>query len=198
MTQGILLSGGMDSIALAFWKRPRIGITIDYGQAPAQAEISASRHISAVIGIDHVCIRVDLRELGSGDLAGSTPLALAPCPEWWPFRNQMLVTLAAMQAVSQGIDTLLIGTVASDGTHADGRVEFVRTLDKLLRLQEGAIALLAPAITLTSSELVASSGVPLDLLAWAHSCHTGNLACGTCRGCNKHRETWANLGHDPY
>lgn len=39
----ILLSGGMDSIALAYWKRPEIAITIDYGQKPAAAEVVASK-----------------------------------------------------------------------------------------------------------------------------------------------------------
>ena len=35
--RALLLSGGMDSIALAFWKRPEIAITIDYGQRAAEA-----------------------------------------------------------------------------------------------------------------------------------------------------------------
>ncbi len=34
----ILLSGGMDSIALAYWKRPELAITINYGQKPFLAE----------------------------------------------------------------------------------------------------------------------------------------------------------------
>lgn len=39
---------------------------------------------------------------------------------------------------------------------------------------------------MTTAELVRHSGVPREILAWAHSCHTGNLACGQCRGCVKH------------
>jgi 7-cyano-7-deazaguanine synthase len=36
------------------------------------------------------------------------------------------------------------------------------------------------------------------VLAWAHSCHTGVLACGRCRGCVKHYETWRELGWDAH
>jgi len=37
--KAILLSGGLDSIALAYWLRPQIAVTIDYGQRPARAVI---------------------------------------------------------------------------------------------------------------------------------------------------------------
>ena len=35
----MLLSGGMDSIAVAYWRRPSLAITIDYGQVPAAGEL---------------------------------------------------------------------------------------------------------------------------------------------------------------
>ena len=43
MTAALLLSGGMDSVAIAYWKRPRYGITINYGQEPAEGEIRACK-----------------------------------------------------------------------------------------------------------------------------------------------------------
>jgi 7-cyano-7-deazaguanine synthase len=49
MAKAILLSGGIDSIALAYWQRPDIAITIDYGQAPAQAEINASTAVASAL-----------------------------------------------------------------------------------------------------------------------------------------------------
>lgn len=39
MKTGLLLSGGMDSLTLAWWKRPDIAFTLNYGQLAAQAEI---------------------------------------------------------------------------------------------------------------------------------------------------------------
>ena len=198
MTLALLLSGGMDSICIAYWKRPRFAITVDYGQSAARAEIRASGAAAEAIGIEHHIIHADLSSLGSGDMAGIRPHALATVSEWWPFRNQMLVTLAAMKGVALGIQSLMIGTLSTDERHADGRRSFVRAMDELLRMQEGAITLEAPAIDLTAVELIRISGVPMEILGWAHSCHVGEYACGLCRGCRKHYETLADLGVPPY
>lgn len=69
MRSALLLSGGMDSLSIAWWKRPEIGITIDYGQLAAQAEITASQLICRRLGIEHHVVRIDCRSLGSGDMA---------------------------------------------------------------------------------------------------------------------------------
>lgn len=195
---GLLLSGGMDSICIAWWKRPVVAITIDYGQRPAQGEIAASEAACRAIGIRHEVVRVDCSSLGSGDLAGTMPVAVAPVPEWWPFRNQLILTLAGMAAVRLGITHLMLGALGTDGEHADGRPEFVRSISSLMALQEGGIIVSAPAITMTAVELVRTSGIPQEVLAWAHSCHTSDYACGQCRGCVKHFKTWEALGWDPY
>lgn len=188
----------MDSIALAYWKRPEIAFTVDYGQTPAAAEIAAAGQISGELGIEHHIIRADCSRLGSGDMASAAPLAIAPVPEWWPYRNQLLITLAGMRAVALGVTEMLLGSVASDGLHADGRSDFFDAMDKLMGVQEGSIAIRAPALEMTTVELVQASGIPRSLLAWAHSCHTGNLACGACRGCVKHYEVTNTLFDDAY
>lgn len=198
MTTALLLSGGMDSIAIAFWRRPAVAVTIDYGQLPAAAEVRAASAVCANLGIEHHIVRVDLGALGSGDLANREPLSIAPMSEWWPFRNQMLITLAAMRGMELGIRRLLIGTLRTDGRHADGTSEFVSAMDALLQCQEGAITLEAPAIGWTAADLIRTSGVPMEILAWAHSCHKANHACGCCNGCRKHYETLEELGVEPY
>lgn len=196
--RALLLSGGMDSIAIACWARPEMAVTIDYGQAPAPAEIRAASAVAAELGIDHFVVRADMSALGSGDLAGSAALDIAPVREWWPFRNQMLVTIAAMKVLPLGAKKLLIGCLATDGAHADGTADFVQSLNNLLQLQEGGMSLEAPAIQLNAVELVQRSGVPMEILAWAHSCHVGEYACGYCRGCRKHFETTQALGLGAY
>jgi 7-cyano-7-deazaguanine synthase len=188
----------MDSAAIAFWLKPTWAFTIDYGQAPADGEIRAAAAIADHLGIRHDVIRCDISTLGSGDMAGSPALELAPVPEWWPFRNQYLITIAAMRAVALGCDRLIIGCLRTDGQHADGTAAFVAQMRTLLSLQEGAMVLDAPAVELTACELVQQSGIPLEVLAWAHSCHVSDYACGTCRGCRKHYETLVELGAAPY
>jgi 7-cyano-7-deazaguanine synthase len=198
MKTALLLSGGMDSTALAAWRRPDIAITIDYGQRPAKGEKRAASAVAAALDIEHHIITADLSALGSGDLAGSTALPIASVPEWWPFRNQMLITLAAMKGVALGVGELMLGALKTDGLHADGRPEFVTALDGLLRAQEGGLCLTAPAIDLTAAQLVRVSGATPELLGWSHSCHVSDYACGVCRGCQKHYETLQELGFDPY
>ena len=193
MSKAILLSGGIDSIALSYWKKPEFAFTINYGQSPALAELEASKVICDSLNIKHVIIDVDCRKLGSGDLLKQKPIDIAPSPEWWPYRNQLLVTLACMKAVSLGIEELMVGSVLSDGFHKDGTAEFYSLLNDLMKYQEGSITISAPAIGLSSVQLVINSGISSELLFYAHSCHTSNVPCGHCRGCNKYIEVIQKL-----
>ena len=195
MRDALLLSGGMDSLAIAWWKRPELAITLDYGQRAAEAEKLASAQVCKELGIRHEIVSVDCSSLGSGDMAGTPPDAAAQTSDWWPYRNQLLITLAGMQAITRGMRTLYIGTVRSDGeSHLDGTLEFVQKMDELMTYQEGYLRVFAPAITLSTVELIRFFGVPPGLLAWSHSCHKANIACGNCRGCNKYIETYGELG----
>jgi 7-cyano-7-deazaguanine synthase len=196
--KAVLLSGGVDSIALTHWQRPEYAITIDYGQRAAETELAAAAHIAGLLGVRHEIIRVDCSSLGSGDMAAQPASVHAPVPEWWPFRNQLLLTLAGMRATAIGVDELMLGSVASDGSHADGRPEFYAQVDSLMAMQEGAIRVTAPAVGMSTVELVQRSGAPREIIGWAHSCHTGPLACGGCRGCVKHYEVMRDLYGVPY
>jgi 7-cyano-7-deazaguanine synthase len=194
----LLMSGGMDSISIGWWKRPDLAIFVDYGQLPAAAERAAGTAACRAMDIRCETVRADCSSLGSGNMAGLPSNTFAPVPEWWPFRNQLILTLAGMAALRLGSTELMIGTLITDDQHADGRPEFVNRASELMEMQEGGLIVSAPAIGLTAVDLVRTSGIPKDVLAWAHSCHTGELACGQCRGCVKHYETWKALGWDPH
>jgi 7-cyano-7-deazaguanine synthase len=191
----LLLSGGLESSALAAWRRPQLTLTIDYGQAPAAGETAAATAVCRALGLEHHLLRIDCRQLGSGLLASSEPAVNAPSPEWWPYRNQLLVTLAAGWGVRHNVTSITVGSVSGDGErHADGKAAFYDQLDGLLVMQEGAVRVQAPAAHMTSEELITTSGVTDAVLGWTHSCHTSNLSCGVCPGCTKHREVLDRLG----
>lgn len=198
MNTGLLLSGGIDSSALAFWKPPQVCFTVDYGQLPAAAEINAAKSIAAHLGVRHEILRLDCSSFGSGDLSRKPALKLSHTPEWWPFRNQLLVTLCAIRAVELQLHELFIGTVRSDSVHGDGRPEFISAMDTTLKVQEGGLRLSAPALNMTSLELISAAGVSLETLATTHSCHTGCLACGRCRGCQRRFKTFQALGMEAW
>lgn len=181
----LLFSGGVDSTCLAAIWRPHLTIFIDYGQVSAEGEARAARAVSKRMGLELKMVEVDCSSIGSGQLSGKVEARYAPVPEWWPYRNQLLLTLAAPLAIRNEISALMIGTVATDRVHKDGRPEFVAAIDQLFRLQEGSIRVLAPGLYKTTSQLILESGLSASMLAWTHSCHIASFACGRCRGCEK-------------
>lgn len=193
MSDLLLLSGGIDSTAVAAWQRPSVCLTVDYGQRTAAAEIRASRQVCKDLGLHHELLTARIPDLGAGDMAGQECSIHSPHSEFWPFRNQYLITLGAMSAMKHVCSRVLIGTVSTDKRHMDGSVGFVESIDQMLALQEGAIRLVAPALSMTSAELVIASAIPRGILGWSHSCHVGDLACGRCRGCQKHVEVMEAL-----
>lgn len=182
------MSGGLDSAALAWMHRPDLCVTVDYGQRAAEGECVASKALCDQMGLQHLILAIDHSSIGSGNMSNSAPYKDAQAPEFWPYRNQCLITLAAMALVGRGLKELMIGIVSTD-LHADGSVEFVNTMDRLLQLQEGSVRLVAPALEMTGAELLRRSGFPYDLIGLTFSCHTHRYACGQCGGCAKQRDT---------
>jgi 7-cyano-7-deazaguanine synthase len=194
--QVLLLSGGLESTAIAAWLNPTVALTIDYGQLPAKGEIWAASQVCRELSIQHETLYIDCAPVGSGLMAGRDTDPNAPVIEWWPYRNQILVTLAAAWAIPQGAKEILIGSVSGDARHVDGTAAFYELLDLLVAMQEGSIRVSAPAIDLTSEELIHRSGVAPSVLGWTHSCHVADVACGLCPGCVKHREVLNRLENE--
>jgi 7-cyano-7-deazaguanine synthase len=192
--QLLLLSGGLESSALAAWLRPPLVLTIDYGQLPARGEIWAASQVCRELGLEHHVLRADCSAAGSGLLAGRESDEQAPVPEWWPYRNQLLVTLAGAWGISRGASEIVVGSVVSDGRHADGTAGFYEQLDALMALQEGGLRVRVPAIEMASAELIAASEVSDAVLGWTHSCHVSDVACGSCPGCAKRRDVLTEMG----
>lgn len=183
----LLFSGGIDSTALAWSLKPEKLLFIDYGQVAAEGELRAATSIATALRLDLDVRSISMRQLGQGSLAGRKATSKS-FPEFWPYRNQALITFAAMAFADLQLSSIIVGTVSGDERrHADGRAEFIDAMNRLLYVQGGP-RLEAPAIRTTSEQLVAESNVPISVLGWTFSCHTGQWACGTCAGCMKHAE----------
>lgn len=184
--KALLMSGGLDSAALAYWLRPDVCVTIDYGQIAAKGEMAASDALCTAMELKHRRITVDLSSLGSGSMADRPAAPGAAATEFWPYRNQMLVTLAAMMLLPEGVAEIIVGAVSTD-RHGDGKAPFFRAIDRLLSLQEGGVRVTAPARHLSTPSLLRKSAFPYDLIGLTFSCHVHEFACGQCGGCLKHR-----------
>lgn len=171
-------------------------MTIDYGQLPAAGEIAAAKKIAATLKLEHTILSASLAEFGRGEMVGERALEESQVPEHWPLRNQMLITLAAMKYADLGLTEIMIGTVVSDFVHSDGSPDFVERLNALIDVQISGLRVSAPAIAMSTRELVDASGLASDTLGWCFSCHRAPLACGACRGCTKTLELLSSLAKD--
>ena len=97
-------------------------------------------------------------------------------------------------AIQLDVCELMVGSVKTDAQHTDGTKEFYSKLSDVVAMQEGHIKVTAPAIDMTTMELVKKSGVPENILLFAHSCHTSNQPCGKCHGCMKYMYVKNQLG----
>lgn len=194
MNAVLLLSGGLDSSALAGWKRPAVCLMVDYGQRAAQAEKRAATSVCDYLELTLEHLTVDCSTLGQGTLAGRPPSERSEWQEFWPYRNQLLVTFAAGWAIQRGIHEIWTGSIRTDDRHVDGTAEFYAHLSTLVCMQEGNLTVSAPAIELTCDELVTVSKLDDRTLASTYSCHSGDSACNVCSGCEKRAGVLWKLG----
>ena len=190
----LLFSGGIESTALAYQYRPDVLLTIDYGHKPAAGEIRAAEYLAARLELHQELLSINASMLGAGDMAGKAAAAHSMVTEAWPFRNQFLITLAAMRYAGPGLREIMIGTVITDCVHADGTHAFIERMNALVQCELPNVVVTAPAIAMDTAALVRTSGLPDDLLRWTFSCHCADVACGQCRGCNKTLELFGALG----
>ena len=188
----MLLSGGLDSAAVAALEQPTRALFVDYGQAAARAERKAARAVAQHLDLELDELAIDLSSVGAGLLCPGQQIDDAPTEEWFPYRNQHLATIAAGHALKHGLGVVVLGLIAGDGTrHLDGTSTFLNTLDMLIRSQEGGLRAIAPHINTPAHELLIRSRLPQELLERTHSCHARDVACGECPGCVRRAELLA-------
>ena len=182
----MLLSGGLDSALVAAVEQPERALFVDYGQMSARAERAAAQTVADHLGIELDTVTIDASSVGTGQLVKATQARVAPSPAWFPFRNQLLVTIAAAHAIKIGLGAVLIGTVADDGLrHADGTRRFIASLDTLVRLQEGGIRVAAPQADTPTRKLLSRCRLPDEVVNATHSCDVGDTPCGECGSCSR-------------
>jgi 7-cyano-7-deazaguanine synthase len=167
----VLLSGGIDS-ATALGLATHSGhllstLFINYGQAPAEAEGRAASAIARHYRIPHRELSLIGLEFGSGEVRG---------------RNAFLLHVALL-AAGQDVSVITIGIHAGTG-YCDCSPDFVETMRRSYDLySRGAVALAAPFIGLSKSDVVALAGALQVPLAVTYSCEAGNNPCGNCLSC---------------
>jgi 7-cyano-7-deazaguanine synthase len=205
----VLLSGGMDSVTALYdtqLSHDVVGaVSFDYGAKHNAREIPFALWHADRLRVPHRTIRLPfINELFASDLL----LSGGQVPDGHyeeesmrrtvvPFRNGIMISIAAGYAESRGGEALVLA--AHSGDHAiypDCREEFLSSMETAVRLGTyGGLALLRPFVHLDKAGIV-SRGARLRI-DYAHtwSCYKGaERHCGTCGTCVERREAFLRAG----
>jgi 7-cyano-7-deazaguanine synthase len=201
----VLVSGGMDSVAALYDAReqhPVAGaLSFDYGSKHNHREIPFAQFHCAHLGIPHrVIVLGFVGELFQSDLLKSG--GAIPDGHYEeqtmkqtvvPFRNGILLSIAAGYAESIGAEGLVIAAHAGDhAIYPDCRETFMKSMGEAIRLGTYAqVEVLRPFIHLTKAQ-IAARGNELGVdFSQTWSCYKGgDIHCGTCGTCVERREAF--------
>jgi 7-cyano-7-deazaguanine synthase len=214
----VLFSGGIDSTTALYWARGRYdrvtALSFDYGQRH-RVELRLARRLTRRLGIAHLIIKADLRQIGGSALTDRR-IALPEVrsadgvgpglpSSYVPFRNGIFLSLAAAWAEVNAVSDIICGFNTLDSPdYPDTRGPFVKAMQRAVRLGTGAadrglrLRLLAPFIRLKKSAII-KLGLALGAdYSYSISCYGGGEApCGKCSACQLRRRAWREAGaHD--
>ena len=204
----LIYSGGLDSTTLLYEYKDSIAlaVTFDYGSKHNAREIAYARENCKRLGIKHLVIplgfigqyfKSDLLlsggEIPEGSYADDNMKSTVV-----PFRNGIMLAIAAGLAESYGLDTVMLANHSGDhAIYPDCRPEFVEGMDKAIQAgtYEG-IRVVSPYCDITKRDIaLRGKAIGLDY-SLTYSCYKGGEKhCGKCGTCVERKEALA--GFDP-
>lgn len=205
----VLVSGGMDSVT-ALYEAHRdhevvAGLSFDYGSKHNHRELPFAAHHCEKLGIPHEVVTLGfMNELFRSDLlksGGEIPEGHYEASNMKqtvvPFRNGIMLSIAAGFAESIGAEGLVIAAHSGDhAIYSDCREEFMAPMAKAIA--EGTdvdLEVLRPFIDMRKED-IASVGEKLGIdYGETWSCYKGGeIHCGKCGTCVERKEAFA-LAH---
>ena len=204
----LIYSGGLDSTTLLYEYKDSsaLAVTFDYGSKHNAREISYAEENCKRLGIKHMVIPLGfIGQYFKSDLL----LSGGAIPEGSyaeenmkstvvPFRNGIMLAVAAGLAESYGLDTVLLANHSGDhAIYPDCRPEFVEAMDAAVKAgtYEG-IRVVSPYCDITKRDIaLRGRAIGLDY-SLTYSCYKGGEKhCGKCGTCTERKE--ALEGFDP-
>ena len=203
----IIVSGGMDSITLLYDMSERIAlaVTFDYGSKHNAREIPFARLHCERLGIEHLVIPLSfmqqyfqssllkgVEEIPEGHYAADNMKSTVV-----PFRNGIMLSIAAGLAESRGLQFVMMANHSGDHSiYPDCTPQFVEAMSQATKAGTyPGIELLVPYTNITKAD-IARRGKALGLdYAETWSCYKGGEHhCGRCGTCVERREALAEAG----
>jgi 7-cyano-7-deazaguanine synthase len=215
----VLFSGGIDSTTALYWARARRGsvyaLTFDYGQRH-RVEVRLARRTARRAGVSQTVLKMDLTQIGGSALTDPAlelpryhrreEIKHGPPATYVPFRNGILISLAAAFAEARGYSEIVCGfNVIDSPDYPDTRAAFVRAMEKAVAAGTKAafggprLKITAPFLEMTKAEII-RLGFSLGAdYSYAVSCYAGDeRPCGSCAACLLRRQAFAEVGRpDP-
>jgi len=205
----VLCSGGMDSVTALYWARREhavaAALSFDYGSKHNGRELPFAAEHAARLGVRHETIELPFvgKLFSSALLAGGCEI-----PEGHyaadnmrqtvvPFRNAIMLSIAAGFAESAGAEGLVIAAHAGDHTiYPDCREEFMRAMgDAMKHGTYAGIQLLRPFIAMDKGRIAAEGALLGVDFGRTWSCYKGGeVHCGLCGTCVERREAFLEAG----
>ena len=204
----LIYSGGLDSTTLLYEKKDSIALAVSfyYGSKHNAREIACAVDNCQALGIKHMVIPLDFMgqyfkssllqsggKIPEGSYADENMKSTVV-----PFRNGIMLSIAAGLAESYGLDTIMMANHGGDhAIYPDCRPAFVEAFGKAVEAgtYEG-IKLISPYCNITKRE-IALRGKELGIdYSKTYSCYKGGEKhCGKCGTCVERKE--ALEGFDP-
>lgn len=207
----LILSGGMDSTTALYQYKERIKLAIcfDYKSKHNDQEYLRARNSCDKLGIE--LIRVDLSNV-SKYLKSDLLKSGGEIPEGHyaesnmkktvvPFRNGIMLSIAAGIAESYSLDTLMIGNHAGDhAVYPDCRSEFIDYMEAaIMSGTYGNVEIFSPYGQMDKAHIARIGNQ--NKVNWldTYSCYKGgDIHCGKCSTCYERREAFVKAGvNDP-
>ena len=204
----LIYSGGLDSTTLLHEYKDEISlaVTFDYGAKHGAREIECAKYNCNKLGIKHLIIPLDFMgkyfrsnllesggEIPEGNYDEENMRSTVV-----PFRNGIMLAVAAGLAESYDLDTVLLANHSGDHSiYPDCRPSFIDAFDSATK--EGTyngVRVVSPYCNITKRD-IALRGRELGIdYSKTYSCYKGGeVHCGCCGTCRERKE--ALEGFDP-
>ena len=203
----IVLSGGMDSVTMLheFASEIKVAVSFDYGSKHNAKEIPFAALHCQQLGIQHIVIPLDFmtRYFKSSLLMGGEDIPEGNYDDEnmkstvVPFRNGIMLSVAAGLAESHGLKRLFIANHFGDhAIYPDCRAGFIKAMSEAV--SEGTyehIRIEAPYTGISKTD-IAKRGAKLGInYAETWSCYKGGKKpCGKCDACKLRAEGFKEAG----
>lgn len=203
----ILVSGGLDSTTLCYLfiehKIKFIPLIINYGQHCFKTELNSLKNVLPIDYVSKIEI-VDVSQI----YRYSNSKFIKPSNLWEenitaddlyiPYRNVLILTIAASFARTIGLDTVYSAFINSNhAKEIDCSNNFFNNLENLLS-EYGSVKIEMPFRNLSKFE-VAKLGVKLNVpIGQTFSCQASpSIPCGACPNCVDRLEALKKLSNEP-